>query len=243
MKRILKSKKVKVVGSAVFVVLALTIILFFVGVRVGSFGIGVVGSVTIESETPLATVVDNRLVRSRYADGVVTISNLTPETHEIILAPEDGSAWPWGRTLTIQSGSKTILDPVFVPKEPVTTVVTTKDPLYYKIPTLVAQNTSRIEGDSGIVHIDNGSVVRTSGDTTTTLFSGALSNVRGIVPFKNRTDTIFIAVADGVYALDISGQMPQNFTPLYRGVSPRIASGDDRTIYVLDGTYRISITY
>lgn len=243
MKRILKSKRAKIVGSIVLVVAALTIVLFFVGVRVGTFGIGVVGSVTIASDTPLTTVVNNRLVKSRFSDGVVTISNLVPTAHEIILAPEDGSAWPWARTLTIQSGSKTVLDPVFIPKEPVTRVLTTKDALYYKIPTLVVQNTSRITNETGVISVSDGSVVRTSGDTSETLFSGTLSAVRGIAPFADRTDTIIIAVGDGVYVLDISGNAPQNFTPLYRGVAPRIASGEGRTVYILDGAYRIAVTY
>lgn len=243
MKRILKSKRAKIVGSAILIVVALTIVLFFVGVRVGSYGIGVVGSVTVESGAPLTTVVNNRLVQSRFSEGVVTISNLTPETHEIILAPEDGSAWPWARTLTIESGAKVVLDPVFVPKEPVTKVLTTKDPLYYRIPTLVAQNPSRITNDSGVISISSGSVVQISNDVSETLFSGALSKVRSIVPFSGRTDTIIIAVGDGVYVLDVSGNTPQNFTPLYRGVSPRVASGEGRTVYVLDGIYRIAITY
>lgn len=243
MKRILKSKRVKIVGGIVLAIVALTIVLFFVGVRVGSFGIGIVGSVTVQSDTPLTTVVNNRLVQSRFNDGVVTISNLTPTTHEVILAPEDGSAWPWARTIAIESGSRITLDPVFIPKEPATKVLTTKDALYYKIPTLVAQNKSRITNETGVINISSGSVVRTSGDTNETLFSGTLSAVRGIVPFAGRTDTIIIAVGDGVYALDISGGTPQNFTPLYRGVTPRIAAGEGRMVYILDGIYRIAVTY
>lgn len=243
MKRLLKSERVRIIGSLLLAILLVTLVLFGFGVRVGSFGIGLVGSVHIPSDVPLEVVVDGRLARPTYTDGVVVVSSITPVEHEIILAPEDDSAWPWARTIAMTSGKALELNPLFVPKEPKITILTTKDQLYYTLPTFVAKNLSTIKSDTGAISISGGSIVRTSDAGVVTLFAKGAASVRAIVPYQGRTDTIIIAAGDGVYVLDISGETPQNFAPLYRGVMPRIASGEDRTIYILDGAYRMVLTY
>jgi hypothetical protein len=159
-------------------------------------------------------VVDTKLAQIIKEPGQTYSSQYSEGKHDVLVSR--GGYWPWEQKITLAAKQAISLEPFFVKKEIVPSIITPEDPQYSNALSLLEQT-----GVSG----DMGPLVAKTG----------LKDVRSAVYFPGRTDVLIVAVKDGIYAIDVHNTTPRNFMPIYKGGSPVFVITEHNILYVKDG--------
>ena len=144
--------------------------------------------------------------------------------HTVIISKE--GYWPWIKNTDIAKKQTIEITPFFIPKNTSGFLIGEKDPEYTSILSLFQKNTLVAEAYSRIAN-----------DTD------LKSKTEAIDFYKNRTDVVIIALANGVFALGIEDDNIQNLQPIYKGKNPVFVKKDDNSIYILDDGNLLLVNY
>ncbi len=241
------------IGAGIVALIAIIIIgLSVSGYHVSGFGIVKGGDLTVvlpEAAEGNATSTANKPVL--FIDGKevngTTAKNLTPKTHEVIVAQEN--FWPWRKEVTIQSDETVTVTPFFVPSNTSGFTIANVDKDYPAINALFTKNTLPSEANPKVsadkttsVWLAGQSIMtkEVSAATSSEAFS-ATEDIRSLDFYKDRNDVVIIAIGNGIYALELDNTGGQNFQPIYKGVAPSMIVKDAQTIYVKDGAVLLEV--
>lgn len=183
--------------------------------------------------------------------GAAVLRLVPAGAHTISIFKED--FWPWQKPVDVKSGQRLELRPFLVSKNPTGSIITSADPEYEKIVSLIKEQSSQ-----GAVKSADGQVTLLKEDATLKArFEGRLpeapppfceagdclpeviifsaeDQIRAINFYKGRSDVALIAVANGVFAVEIDNINFQNFQPIYKGRSPIFAVSEAGALLVSD---------
>lgn len=197
-------------------------------------------TLTIEYASPHSTIFINNKERGTVpADAQsITIDSITPGAQDIIVSHPQG--WPWIERVLFETETTYTITPLIIPREPNAITIAgnmpgreTAENAFARTALPTGVNPLLSDDGTALVWVDGASVyARVHGEPVTT-FSGK-EPVRALAWFPNRNDTVIIASDTQVFVLDVDPQTPQNFLPLYTGVTPTFGldgTGDLR-IYI-----------
>ncbi len=222
----------------------------------------------VEITSPLEGIVvyiDNAKEKTTSkSDDKITLSNLKPGLHSILLSKE--GYWPWKKDITILSGAKLKLNPFLVSKTVTGSAITGADPEYDSITEMIRKNT--FSKDSKLVSSDNlisisfeegaiwaewlgskesipyyfcsDTTVKNCDDKLKVLSSK--DKIKNIDFYKDRSDLLLITIGESISVLEIDPKGTQNFQPIYKGKEPSfVKNPSSDSILVSDGVSLMEI--
>ncbi len=241
--------------SIILFSIVLVTILYGTGYRIGSFGIGKIG--TVKALIPLINTnifVDESEKITTTKDSELVHISLAPTTHQFIISRP--GYFPWEKKVTVPSGGTVTLDPIFITQNTTGEIITMKDPQYLKIKQAIEKNmlptkTSPIisyDKTTSLWIEDNTILVKVNGEIHTVTTPPEL--VKALDFYTNRSDAVVFSSADSVFVVETNAldtldtvalENIQNIFPLFKGTDPYFVASTSHSIYVLDGTTLMQI--
>lgn len=239
-------KNKHIISGLIILIVLITLIGYATGYRVGGFGIGKVGIVTMTipfSGTSIFVDTDTQIVTT--TDNEPENISLSPGTHQIIVSRKGD--FPWEKNITMQSGGTIALAPIFVAQNSSGEIITNSDPEYYKIKNAVQSDVLPSEGypiasfdKSVTLWVDSNSIVTDIASSTDIVVQPETA-IKNVAFYKNRNDAVIYSAGDSINVIETSTDGTQNFFPLYKGTDPHFIANDANSIYVLDGTSLLQV--
>lgn len=259
MKKRIKKSRTSIWVGVIFLV-GIAALFYFSGYRFDN-KFGITGTGNVEITSPLEGVVvyiDNAKEKTTSkSDEKVTLSNLKPGVHTVLLSKE--GYWPWKKDITILSGVSVKLNPFFVSKTVSGSAITGADPEYDSIMEMVLKNTfsseNKLVSPGGLVSIslEEGAIwaewlglkenipyyfcsdaTKTSCENKLKILSSK-DKIKNIEFYKDRFDLLLIAMGESVSVLELDIKGTQNFQPIYKGKDPSFVKTQyGESIFVLD---------
>lgn len=225
---------------AITVALAALFMLYGAGYRVGpSLTLVRAGDVVLEGLPQRATVYADETRRATSSGGDVRV-RLTPGNHSIIVDMPGG--YPWNDVVFVEAGSKAVVRPINVPREPVKRRLTPEETARaqallrtYALPTPAHPLAL---GDGCVSIAVSGKNVLATGTTTPPCAppsflcaEGACEPIlvfppaaapRAIVPLPGHDDAFVMSYGNLVAVIEVDPRAPQFFAPLLEG-EPAVA--------------------
>ncbi len=233
--------KVKKISLAIFGVLIIGALWFFLsGYRISS-SLAIVKRGTLVIDIPLADTHvyingRDRFISTRTQQQAVF--QLMPGSHEIVIGKE--GYFPWKRDVVIQEKETQTIYPIWRSRNTTGEIITERDPEYNSIYARIQNNalptkTKPLVSTDGNVSIwvEGQSIMSETADGSKTVFTG-ISPIRSVAFYKNRPDVIMFAHETGIYIIDRDAGGFQNFMPVYIGQEPRFEVANEESIYVKD---------
>ena len=230
---------------------------YVLGYRFGkNFSVVKAGSISIEVPFAGSNIYLNALKkRSTSKDGeTVSFSGLYPGRYTTIVS-KDGF-YPWTKEASVEENRIVRLRPFLIRSSVSGVVITAEDPAYDKLQSLIYENTLPLASDKKIsrdglvvLWFEDGTIyAEWQGEEKTipALFCSSSSCSKRIevltptVPLRNldfygsRNDVIVLALGESVAAMELDRNGTQNFEPLFKGNSPRMAKTGEGAIIVRD---------
>ncbi len=192
-------------------------------------------SVFIDASQKITTTKDNEEVKIR----------VSPKTHLVIVSRP--GYFPWAKKVTVPSGKKVVLRPIFITQTTTGQIITVNDPEYYKIkkqvethllPTKEKPDISS-SGDTKLWY-ENGTVLAETKTGVKTVLTTD-KEVRSVTFFKNRDDAVLVSVGESVFVVEVDSEDTQNILPVYKGQNPMFIQTDPNYIYIVDGNNLMSV--
>ena len=198
--------------------------------------------------------------KGRVVDGKINLKFIPAGIQKIGVIKE--GYWPWQKIVNVRSGESVTLNPILVNKSPTGEVIPPADAEYANIRSKIlseVNNSISTSSDNTVLltkasttlkakyigeNINNapfpfctfdfyGETLEDSCVPELVAFT-SIEKIRNINFYKNRSDVALIAIASGIYAIELGADDFQNFQPLYKGKSPNFTIGQDGKLYILD---------
>lgn len=208
---------------------------------------------------------DNKRVRvEQKEDGEGIVRNASPGEHSVLYF-RDGY-WPWLKSVTVETGTTTVIAPFFIQKNVDGVIVTKEDETYAAMKTAFLDAGAPTK-DSPALSKDGKVKVWTDANriiaewlgqneppfyfcdsenvcTNTITVTESTTPVRNVAFFKDRNNVLLIASQNGVFAIELDRRgATQNFQPVYKGTGlPQFIATDEETVYILDGELMFKVT-
>ncbi len=248
MDRNAKGKIIYIIVGVAALLLVSGVVAYRSGYRFQSnFLIGKVGTLEVTlpfSQTSIFIDDDQKITTTKDNEPVSV--TLSPADHRIIISHE--SYFPWTKNISVPSGGKVSISPIFVPQNTSGQIITNKDPEYAKLRRMIVlnplptENSPITSADNSVkIWLDDNAIVAQTGSSTPTVVIQPDTVIRGVHFYKDRNDAVIFSTLNTIYVIEIDTENTQNFIPVYRGQSPSFIKLDADSIYVLDGNILMQV--
>lgn len=241
---------------------AISISIYYAGVRIDEKTLKITLPASINmhlTETDAVVIINNTPVKKTGENKEIKLGFIPAGNQEIGVAKE--GFWPWIKTVTLESGQNIKLEPILISKNPTGEIILPEDGMHnFVLESIKAgKNKTATSSDGNILlTIDNNRAkaifqnkdwslapepfcakdekkksIESTCEAEIIIFS-AKEGIRNIGFYKNRNDIAIIAISNGIFALEISGNETHTFQPLYKGKMPFFVIGNDNKLYVAD---------
>jgi len=209
------------------------------------------GTLVLSNVPAGAVVYADETKRASSSGGDVRIA-LVPGNHSIIVDSAGNN--PWSDLVNITARIDTNITPVFVPLKYTRLTLEPEDSTKagaalaaYTLP--AQQQALSMENGCANVYVSQNRVVASVASTTgcvppaylcvggtcaTTVIFAPVAQLRSVLPYPGRQDTLIVAYGDTLAVLELNPLKPQFFAPLVRGLAPVAAPWDANHIVVRD---------
>jgi hypothetical protein len=204
-----------------------------------NFTLGKVGQVEIDiplSGTAIFIDESKKIITTKDSETVEI--KVSPRNHSFIVSRE--GYLPWVKKISMPSGEKIKLSPIFIASNASGQIITPSDKEYYTIrnsivydagatkekPILSEDKTSKLWLDDNAIYVEIGSTTKKVIQPDTI--------IKNVSFYKNRSDVVIFSNQTAVYALEIETNGIQNFMPIYRGQDPSFVIANENSLYILD---------
>jgi hypothetical protein len=212
---------------------------YFAGYRIGSFGIGKLGAVTLTIPVPQTSLFidQSQKIQTEKENETITVK-LTPTVHQVIVST--AGYFPWTKDFKIKSGEQVTLSPLFVAQNTSGSIIGASDPEYWKIKNAIASDILPSlahplysTDKSSTLWVENNAILVKTQIATTTVIQPD-TEIKNVSFYKDRNDVVVFSTNNTVYAIEVESDGTQNFMPIYKGTSPAFIESDLHSIYIED---------
>ncbi len=157
---------------------------------------------------------------------------------------------PWNEMVEVTKNTNVVLNPILVPKIPVSNEIPEKDSMLMRalksnLPT--ADSRLDLKDSCVSVYESFGRLIAAPMEGCTppaylcsedgcapTVIYAPKDRIRTVTNYRGRSDALLIASGTGVYVLEIDPHSPQFFAPLYQGIAPRVVNLSPLKITIID---------
>jgi hypothetical protein len=245
----------------IIVVLILSILFgFLLGYRLGpGLSIVKIGSVTLTDLPPGTTIYVNEVLSETPKTSEATIA-LLPGTHSFLLGFD--SYYPWAELITVPSGGKLSVRPIFIAHSADETTLhdADRDSAERAIDTLAlpTKDSPLLVYDGCVgVYVETGNLFAApvddasceplqflcyEEDCATAVLPSENEAVRAVIRHPTREDTVIVALGKAIYAVEVDSRSPQYVAPILRESFPEIAPWSETSFAVREGGAVFSVT-